>query len=101
MAGLNGLIQAMNNMQTDAQAALPVDPNNGNPMGANNMPAQQNKALQHYPWLGPSPYMTSVRERLAAMGNKRGVQLAQPQLPTQQVAPVQQQMLPILPQRMV
>lgn len=71
MTGLMSMVQNMNNMQENAQAAVPVVPNNGNPNGAHNMPATvPNPMLQRYPWLGPSTHMTNIRQRLDDMGTR-------------------------------
>ena len=51
-------------LQQGIQEALPVIPNNGNPNGANNMPAvqqgQQAAPPDPYAWLQPSPFMNEV-----------------------------------------
>ena len=56
-------------LQQGSQESLPVIPNNGNPGGANNMPAeeqsQQAAPPDPYAWLKPSPYMDKVTEMLA------------------------------------
>ena len=56
-------------LQQGIQESLPVLPNNGNPGGANNMPAaeqsQQAAPPDPYAWLQPSPYMQTVTEMLA------------------------------------
>lgn len=56
-------------LQQGIQESLPVIPNNGNPAGANNMPAssQEEQAAppDPYAWLQPSPYMQKVTEMLA------------------------------------
>ena len=56
-------------LQQGIQESLPVIPNNGNPGGANNMPAeeqsQQAAPPDPYAWLQPSPYMQKVTEMLA------------------------------------
>lgn len=56
-------------LQQGIQESLPVIPNNGNPAGANNMPAssQEEQATppDPYAWLQPSPYMQKVTEMLA------------------------------------
>ena len=56
-------------LQQGIQESLPVIPNNGNPAGANNMPAaeqsQQAAPPDPYAWLKPSPYMDKVTEMLA------------------------------------
>lgn len=59
------------NIQENAQAALPVIPNNGNPGGVYNMPQlasaetpkqqQQNDTLA---WMNPSPYMENINQLL-------------------------------------
>lgn len=100
MIGLNSLVQTMNNLQTDAQANVPVTPNNGNPAGANNMPAAQpTPALQHYPWLAPSVHMANIRNKLAARARPATQQPAAIP-PTQHPAqPVVPQALPVLPIR--
>lgn len=63
-------LTALLDMQQNAQANLPVEPNNGNPRGANNMPtpstplpAEQGGA-RFYPWLAPSPSMEIIRSML-------------------------------------
>lgn len=70
------ILQAMGSMQSDAQNALPVIPNNGNPGGANNMP--QLASLDSPPvaapnplqWLEPSPAMSNTKSLLEAQYNK-------------------------------
>ena len=56
-------------LQQGVQESLPVIPNNGNPGGANNMPAspqgEQAAPPDPYAWLQPSPYMQKVTEMLA------------------------------------
>jgi hypothetical protein len=56
-------------LQQGIQESLPVLPNNGNPAGANNMPAaeqsQQAAPPDPYAWLKPSKYMDQVTEMLA------------------------------------
>lgn len=77
---LQNAARGRNAMQQDAQAALPVIPNNGNPGGVYNapqtggvvppqpVPIQQtggNQAPQHfYPWMRPSPHMDAIRQML-------------------------------------
>jgi hypothetical protein len=55
-------------LQQGIQESLPVIPNNGNPSGANNMPAaeesQQAAPPDPYAWLKPSKYMDQVTEML-------------------------------------
>ncbi len=71
MADFQNLVQLIkSNLQQNAQASLPVIPNNGNPNGANNMPAQtipQQAAPQadQFAWLKASPSMDLIREMLA------------------------------------
>lgn len=110
MPSTQELLQSIIDMQSNAQRSLPVIPNNGNPMGANNMPRntgivpphmqqpqgggydssginpQANRRLpmdqmaERYPWLKPSQSMDNIRSYL----NSRRVsqrQYAQPQLP--------------------
>lgn len=51
-------------LQEGIQTSLPIIPNNGNPGGANNMPAaEQEQAAQPpdpYAWLQPSPFMADI-----------------------------------------
>jgi len=57
----------MQDLQQQAQAALPVTPNNGNPNGAHNMPAAGVLPAAtggRYPWLQPSPSMGWVQQML-------------------------------------
>lgn len=70
MASTHEFLQAVLNMQQNAQANLPMEPNNGNPRGANNMPSNtplpaQAGGARHYPWLAPSSSMDFIRELLA------------------------------------
>lgn len=70
------ILQALSGMQQNAQANVPVIPNNGNPAGAYNMPYQQTNNGQpntlppvsgqpdqghYYPWMNPSPMLEAVR----------------------------------------
>lgn len=101
MAGTQELLSAINNMQANTQAAMPVIPNNGNPGGVHNTsPATgQPPAVAAaprptgYEWLQPSPYMSMVNDMLKA----------KPQTPTQQPvmqAPqLEQPTAPVIPQR--
>lgn len=84
MASTQEFLQAVLNMQQNAQANLPVEPNNGNPRGANNMtsaappvPNQVNGA-RHYPWLAPSSSMDFIRDLLARPIQTGGNLPAQP-----------------------
>lgn len=80
MINHQGVLDAVTNMQQNAQAALPVIPNNGNPQGANNMqaagqqaqpavqgaPVQPQKSDYYYPWLAPSPHMQALASRIGS-----------------------------------
>lgn len=87
MAGTQELLQAVLNMQQNAQAALPVIPNNGNPRGANNMPAGPASAApapaphDNTPaWVRPSASMEQLQQILSqpiqgvAVGEPNGQQ---------------------------
>lgn len=72
-------------LQEDAQANLPVIPNNGNPGGANNMPqsAQVASAEQRAPtdplaWMAPSPYMTNISQLLQDQAKNIADQMNRP-----------------------
>lgn len=82
-------------VQQQAQAAVPVTPNNGNPAGAYNMP-QQPQFLQ-YTSSNPSPYMQQIQQMLSRQQTAQPTQIAQ----TQQPAVVQPQMqaTPVIPTR--
>lgn len=109
---LNGVI----NMQANAQQALPVIPNNGNPAGAYNMPvtpqpvavgqpavpapmARQPAPLSpiqnKYPWLAPSPSVDNMRSLLES----RRTRFQQPVQEMPQTAEIRNSQLPILPLR--
>lgn len=102
------ILQSMIDMQANAQQALPVIPNNGNPAGANNMPHNRGVVPPHmqqsqqtpptggglpanqqapspmaerYPWLKPSQSMDNIRGYLNSRRDRFGLQ--QPQLPAQ------------------
>lgn len=68
MAVSQELLSAVSNIQPNAQAGLPVMPNNGNPGGVYNMPAQTQEVANvpppqvkpGYEWLLPSPAMGTV-----------------------------------------
>lgn len=74
MATTQELLAAMNNIQPDAQAGLPVLPNNGNPAGAYNMPPSAGMAApavvrphiapKDFSWLQSSQYMRNVQDML-------------------------------------
>lgn len=108
MPSTQELLNSIINMQQNAQAALPVIPNNGNPMGANNMPAgkygdkspvpQQPGAPTGYEWLNPSPSIGMIDQMLAEP-------LIQPNVPTPVQPPVSTPVrpsptTPVIPQRM-
>lgn len=117
MATTQQMLSAITGMQENAQAALPVIPNNGNPAGANNMPQQQAPspgpaapAVPAMPWLAPSASMQLFQQQLAA----RQAILDKQRMPSTQQAPVAQapqavvpthqpvlpqQQQPVLPQR--
>ena len=85
MASTQAFLTALLDMQQNAQANLPVEPNNGNPRGANNMPTPtpslptQQGGARFYPWLQPSPSMDIVRSMINRPLNTGGA------LPSQQV----------------
>ena len=62
--------QLIQRIQEQAQANIPVTPNNGNPNGAYNMPQQeQAKPVLSSPYLtysaaNPSPYMQAIQNLL-------------------------------------
>lgn len=73
MPSYNEVLQSVLGMQQNAQAALPVIPNNGNPNGANNMPAAAGApavaggggGADKYPWLQPSDSMNTLQRLLS------------------------------------
>lgn len=106
MASTNELLAATLGLQANAQANLPVIPNNGNPGGAHNMPhsGQEGAApaapSYPYPWMAPSQHMENIKRRIAGMQQN----LAPAAQPAQQMAPppaAQQQGLPIIPQNVL
>lgn len=113
MINTNSVLSAVQDLQPNAQAALPVIPRNGNPQGANNMPsvppaagntgivpppmaAQRRRPEDFYPWLQPSPHMDAFTEMLRApiYSPMQQPYTAQPVPQTQPAMPS----LPILPQ---
>lgn len=79
MAGNQQILSALLDMQENAQARLPVIPNNGNPAGAYNMPKQQQEgAASAAPsgpdlsWLQPSQHMMNVKNWLASRRKVNG-----------------------------
>lgn len=94
MADTQSILHNITNMQRNAQEALPVMPNNGNPGGAYNMPAQAPQEQQPappppdpYAFLKPSPYMDGVRAILAGQAQSLAAQ-QQPTPPPIQQAPI-------------
>lgn len=110
---LNGIVD----MQARAQEALPVIPNNGNPMGAHNMastpaatapitqpalPTQQPK----FPWLEPSQSMNNITQMLAArrdsfMKSQTTPYQSQPAVPVQTPVVPNDFVMPMFQQRTV
>ncbi len=74
MPSTQELLQAITGMQQNAQAALPVIPNNGNPQGANNMPSNPDATAPDttatspyfYDWMKPSPAVDLIHKMLSA-----------------------------------
>lgn len=69
-------------MQHNAQGNVPVIPNNGNPMGANNMPSMtdangEDNATKLYPWMRPSQSMTRLQQLIGSMGTGGNGQVQQ------------------------
>ena len=117
MLSTQQILQSVIDMQANAQQALPVLPNNGNPMGANNMPhtggmiqprqqatpgdydgsginpaanrpgQRPSPLAERYPWLQPSPSMDNIREFL---NSRRGMLQRGSQPQAQAPAPQQQ-----------
>lgn len=71
MASTQQILSAITGMQADAQEALPVHPNNGNPGGAYNMPVQKaegggsKEAPDPLAFLKPSESMNRLKGLLA------------------------------------
>lgn len=107
MATTNELLLAINNMQPDVQAALPVVPNNGNPAGAYNMPHQaQTPAPVEAPdplaWLRGSQSARNIRAKLDGMASSQPMPPQQPapqsmQMTAPQTIAFEPDLLPILP----
>lgn len=117
MAAWQELISAVRSMQANAQANLPVIPNNGNPNGAYNTPRAPQVAVlerqrpRHYSWLDPSPAMQQLQDRMAQRQQYLDSALRQirqpaqpmptplpaPQQPQPQPQPQQFPMTPALP----
>ena len=91
MATTQQILSAITGLQENAQAAVPVIPNNGNPGGANNMPQTQAQgpakpAGPDLSWLLPSPAMQGITQAIQAKQPELDRQLQtirqQPVLPT-------------------
>lgn len=109
MIDVNKVLGAATTMQQNAQSALPVIPNNGNPAGAHNMPQQQAygsvatarpevASPYFYPWLGPSPYMESIKSRLSSMQVAPAQPLPVQQSPATPLVPDTGAVAPVMPQ---
>lgn len=100
MASAQEMLASAGNLQQNAQAALPVIPNNGNPGGAYNMPQNgQSPAKPPGPdlsWLQPSAHMQEVNATLQALQNNIDASKQRVQAEQQQVQA--QPQLPVLPQ---
>lgn len=100
MASMQELLSAVNGMQSNAQAALPVLPNNGNPAGAYNMPQSGGGPAQPAPrgpdltWLQPSDSMQRMHAMLLQRRQYLDSRLAQ----INQQPPVPPVNAPVLPQ---
>lgn len=66
------ILQALSGMQQNAQASVPVTPNNGNPAGANNMPMDNTPA-----WVRPSPSVGQIDQILQGH-TQQGVAVGEP-----------------------
>lgn len=119
MATTQEIMSAMSAVQRNAQQGLPVIPNNGNPQGVYNMPADQMRpplpATQNkgpdLSWLQPSQHMAMIQAMLSQQQQNLQSQQVSPQvqtpaapattMPQQPVLPAQATNTPILPQRTV
>lgn len=78
MASTQQILSALTDMQRNAQASLPVIPNNGNPAGAYNMPHSKEGAASAAPsgpdlsWLQPSAHMQNVQSWLSSRRKPNG-----------------------------
>lgn len=103
MPSTSELLQAITGMQQNAQANLPVIPNNGNPQGANNMPAGSTIPTpatgNNLAWLQPSASMDYVKQLLSQPLHQGTT--AAPVPPTTGVVPRPNDQMggPVLPQR--
>jgi hypothetical protein len=103
MVSTQQMLTAINNMQPNAQAALPVIPNNGNPAGAYNMPqgsqpAAAPAAAPGLPWLQPSASMTMFQQQLASRQQMIDQERTKRFAPKPAQLPVQQPQPAVLPQ---
>lgn len=107
MATSQQMLSSLLDMQGNAQAALPVIPNNGNPNGAYNMPQEAAAPAPAQPagpdlsWLGPSPHMQTFNTTLQSMQqsiekSRQRVNQIQQENPPVVTPPVPQG--PVLPQ---
>ena len=107
MATTQELLSAVTNMQPNAQAALPVIPNNGNPQGAYNMPSQTTPAKPPQargpdlsflkPSQGMQDFSAMLQRRQLELDGKRAQQNPATGAPMQ--LPVAQPQAPVLPMR--
>lgn len=106
MAAQQELIAAVRSMQANAQANLPVIPNNGNPNGAYNAPRQglrepPKRSAYDLSWLEPSPAMLQMQDNLSQRQGYLDSMLAQirqqpaPPLATPVQQPAQQPVMPM------
>lgn len=102
MASAQQMLASTGNMQQNAQAAVPVIPNNGNPAGAYNMPQTgQTPPTPTGPdlsWLQPSTAMQEVNATLQALQKNIDATRQQAGVPAQVAAQQQQMQLPVIPQ---
>lgn len=112
MSSQQELMSAVQSMQANAQANLPVIPNNGNPNGAYNMPRTPPTRTVPTPkpaqfsWLEPSPAMQQLQETMQQRQQYLNAMLGQirqqPMIPHQPLAqqPQLPQQYPQLPAHM-
>lgn len=102
MSSQQELMSAVQSMQANAQANLPVIPNNGNPNGAYNMPrnpAAAAPAERPNPlgWLEPSPAMQQLQQTMQQRQQYLNAMLGQ--IRQQPAVPQQQVTASLLPQQ--
>ena len=108
MSAQQELISAVRSMQANAQANLPVIPNNGNPNGAYNAPRAVRQApvrnnQNDLSWLQPSPAMQQLQQRMSErqqyLDNMLNQIRQQPAPAMNEPAPIPQQLpqMPVLP----